>query len=135
MRDAALGNPESAGLGMGHPGNNGPGIEIAIQVPESSVDAPVPAPSADLLRNLCMFCQKARSIVVSYRSLGAFSCKKPCSSLDILSSPPVFSCTSPEVPSFFDIFMGQPSCSRLDQLRGDSFRTPHRPAILSTLLV
>jgi len=31
----------------------------------------------DLSRNLSIFCQKARSIVVDYGTIGAFSWKKP----------------------------------------------------------
>ena len=53
------------------------------------------------------FRPKPRPMVVDYRAIGAFSCKKPCFSPDILSSSPVFSYTSPEVLFIFNISKGQ----------------------------
>ena len=57
-------------------------------------------PSPRLSRNLCIFSQKARSIVAHYRVIRAFSARKPDHLSVIMSLTPLFSYTSPEVPSF-----------------------------------
>ena len=54
----------------------------------------------ELSRNLCIFCQQARPIVVDYREIGAFSAKKPDQLSAIVSIYPLFSYISPGRPSF-----------------------------------
>jgi hypothetical protein len=46
------------------------------------------------------FCQKTRSIVVHYREICELSAKKPDQLSVIVSLTPLFSYTTPEVPSF-----------------------------------
>ena len=61
---------------------------------------PSPVNRLPLWRDLCIFGQETRKMAVSSYSIRAFSWRKPCILPDLLSASPLFSYTSPEVPSF-----------------------------------
>jgi hypothetical protein len=91
----------------------------------------VGASSPRLSRNLCILCQKAQPILVHYREICAFYAKKPDQLSVILSLAPLFSYTSPEVPSFLtSLWVSAPFLTMISVLVSrHKWRRPESPIL------